>query len=555
MTLKFAVPSIILVAVLTACNHHSSSGSSTASTGFPAGVSVASPLASGSSSSVARLDGWQQMRWPEKTQLAWRLLRQGEWRALAHAMPNDMFIADTYAAAGDPSEHEAFVTLLDDILSGDVALATALNSAYLFESDGGNANCYGPTMNYVDHPQAGTPNSGQLPSGDLGIWAETVTSDTTACAAEQLNLKMRGAKRRIHTSLLILAGMRRVAFANSLTPAAGASANLLTPMNALGLSGISFTTATLARSTDGGTWTYTLALDVTVTTPIAGTFPVTLSLSNTETSTGVYSGTLQFTAEGTNDAGNCQGVSPKPVTAASTVKYERSSTEMTISQRIGNFCGVASNLPSDVYDADNELNPAAKYSLGTGKGWADNFSRFAASFDPATLDGNFAFAWQAGYLDGNTRMFNVWTDTVSGVRVGEAYFGFGDDIETSDGSIKGMICNWAGPGSSHSYSAYAQRQSLTFDATASKWLVGASSSDIRYAPTTTCEYTNATHGGGATFWYDRNLTGANSGLSTQANLIADATDVTFPLDLMGQGASATITAAITARGFTLPSNF
>ncbi|MES2356094.1 MAG: hypothetical protein V4568_17155 [Pseudomonadota bacterium] len=567
MKITGTVAKLFPLIFIAACGGGGGSGSSSftasssASTGFPASVSVASPLASTSSTSqVASLDRWQKMPLTQKIQVAWGLVRHGEWNALAHLSSGNPFIADAYAAgSGTMSESAAFVALLDSILAGTVPLSTALDPSYLLESQAPNANCYGPSLNYADLPDGALPNSGQLPGGDLGIWQSNVGNDPsdTACAAAQLNTKMRAAKRSVHTALVLLAGMRYQAFTSATTPTAGASSNLLTQMNALAIADVTFTTATLALSSDGLTWNYVLGLTVTTTGPSAGTYPVNLTLSNTQTSDTDYSGTLQLTAENTVNAGNCPA-SPGPdrtVTQVSSVKYNHTSTSTTIGQRSGTFCGDSTNLPTTVYTVDNQVNPAATFVGGTGQGWADNFSRFAADFNPSTLDGNFVYGWQAGYGDGHTRTFNVWTQTTAGVRAGEAYFGFGDDISTSDGSIKGMICNWAGPGNSHSYADYAQRQALAYDDTSGKWLVGTSGSDIRYAPANSCQYTDAQHTGGATFWYDRDLTNSSTADPTQANLIVDPANGTYPFDLMDKGSSVDITAEITGRGFTLPANF
>jgi hypothetical protein len=48
---------------------------------------------------------------------------------------------------------------------------------------------------------------------------------------------------------------------------------------------------------------------------------------------------------------------------------------------------------------------------------------------------------------------------------GEAFYGYGDDIATTDGTLKGLICNWAGPGGTRRLeTSYAQRQFVAFDA-------------------------------------------------------------------------------------------
>lgn len=177
-----------------------------------------------------------------------------------------------------------------------------------------------------------------------------------------------------HGALTMLAVMRRQMFATHFVPAAGQSFDLREQMQALNLSGIpSYTRAMDTRSADGGTWTYDLAYG-----------SVTLLLSHTETSRSAYSGTLQMLVQigsgGVGSTTNCPNITSR--STAATLKYQHSSTATIISHRAGTFCGNPGNLPSNVFLSDGQLNPAAKFNVGTGKGWADGFPRYAANHDP-----------------------------------------------------------------------------------------------------------------------------------------------------------------------------
>ena len=135
------------------------------------------------------------------------------------------------------------------------------------------------------------------------------------------------------------------------------------------------------------------------------------------------------------------------------------------------------------------------------------------------------------------------------VTAGEGYFGFGDQVGTTDGSITGFICNWAGPGGSHVTADYAQRQNITLNATTSVFEpTNSAASDIIYAPTTTCLYD-----GSGSYLYDRDLDGDLSDeTSDTVNVNAGET---LELDLMVPGGTATTIwdHIVNNRGYNLPS--
>jgi len=149
-------------------------------------------------------------------------------------------------------------------------------------------------------------------------------------------------------------------------------------------------------------------------------------------------------------------------------------------------------------------------------------------------------------------VFNIGLnyDTPTERRDGEAYFGYGDDIATitatGTSTIKGFICNWAGPGNSHTLKDYFQRQHITFNDGTGKWRPSgtpeaASSSNITFAPTNSC-----TSALGSAFYYDKNAD------NSIADELAVSPNPAVAIDLAGLGASLTIPAAILARGMTVP---
>ena len=129
---------------------------------------------------------------------------------------------------------------------------------------------------------------------------------------------------------------------------------------------------------------------------------------------------------------------------------------------------------------------------------------------------------------------------------GDAYFGFGKTVGTTDGEIDGMICNWAGPGNNHDPLPYAQHQPIKFDATVKGFIVGTAGSEITFAPTSNCIYENT-----GSFWYDRDLDGENTG-ADQVNVWVATNNSDLVLKLLGVGTQSTVQANINTSGFVLP---
>jgi hypothetical protein len=483
---------------------------------FPTGIAFASPLAGSRMPQTALRMRSAFPEWLVKT---------------AHA-------AGTYGTA-----YAEATKSVAGVLDGSVAVTTAFDANGLTRKVY-TTQCYGPKMHYAEHPNGTPGNAGELPSGDLGLWAETEATTGEACAAAELNALLQTDSDHAKAALVALAAMVR-AIGGAL-PAAGTSTSAVAAMNALGIPGVAFSKADLSLDGAGATWTHALEF----TAP--GARNVTVTLTHTPGADPTrYTGSLRVAVSGEPPFPNC--TTPSTVDALTTRYEATGATNVVLTSRRGTYCATSlAALPATLVGADGLLDPAVKWP-GVAAGWGGNFGRFGASFDPTseTMKGDYAYAWQAGPQDGSSRLFNI---RINGpTENGEAFFGYGDDIDTTNGTLKGLICNWAGPGGSRVLQAnYAQRQFVAFDRASGKWKQPAGGSDIRYAPTNDCTYTNAQRSAGATFWYDRDLTGAASGASTQANLIVDPADATYPLDLFAKGTSATIADAITARGGRLP---
>ncbi|GAB3524438.1 hypothetical protein [Photobacterium alginatilyticum] len=431
---------------------------------------------------------------------------------------------------------------IDAILNGSTPLRNTF-TANLFYRQGTNAACYGPNLLYQDHPD-GAGGSGELPGGDLLMWLE---EDTTghACAAAQMNSRLAGTRDQSMGALMVIASMVATANANSIAlPAAGASITLTSEMNALSVLNVTFNSVTLSQ-TSTNEWSY--EVDLTYTrSGVADN--IIIGLEHTSSGTrNQYSGVLFYRVDGDQSdfpGGNCTS---SDRTLNGSLRYDRNSlTDMSIQSRTGIFCGSGVNgLTSGAGDdTDNMVDASLYYDAGSApNGWSENFNIFVANFDPSQLSGQYAYVWQAGAGDSHSRVFNVGINAHSPLD-GESYAGYGERVGSSVGEVQGLICNWAGPGNSHSLQELAQRQFITQDPTTGLFdaSIGAGSADITYAPTNSCDY-----GGSGSFIYDVD---ADGDLSDETHA-AVTSDLMQPVDTDLDG-TATIEEKIASRGYTLP---
>jgi hypothetical protein len=471
-------------------------------------------------------------------------------------------------AAGG-SQYQWATAKISELLAGTASAKDVFDANMLLQASG-RAQCYGPSMNFTAHPDtnSGDPNyNGQLPGGDLGIWSETEQASGQVCAAAQLNMQMQGVSSRAIMGLIGLASMVSVANKNSVAlPGAGGSLDLVTYMDALGIQRVDFTQADLSLNADGTTWSYTLALTYSEPSPSTTTHDVVVELTHTPgASDDVYEGILNYSVSGDFSGGNCGGgmgggggggMVTSDATMNGTLYYKRSSaTDLVVNAREGGYCGkgtAADTVADTGVDTSGTyllLDPADSYNNSSNtNGWANNFSIMAAKFDPSTQAGDYVYAWQAGMGDSHTRTFQVHVN--ADATTGEAYFGYGSPMNSADGKILGMICNWAGPGGNHTPVNYVQRQSIAFDSASGKFEVGATGSDITYAPTNSCAYEGTPSG----FLYDRDLNNTadvNDKVLVYSSTSAPAGEL--DLDLMDKGSAASMQDAIDASaGFTLP---
>ncbi len=447
------------------------------------------------------------------------------------------------------------VTVIDESLSSTQNLSSHFDPTYFF-TDVISAECFGPSVDYTDHSDGVVNNSGTLPSGDVGIWLETMPSGEV-CAAAELNAQMKGTTNRVLMSLISFGGLIAVANANSISlPPVGTSILLTTEMNALGLTNTTFNLVSLSQSLSN-VWTYTIDFNFIHNSVSKN---IVLSMEHDPGSDlAHYEGVIQYQMDDFYDpSGNCSVTSGtgSDITHNGSVHYKRDNDNITFQHRYGMLCNhgqtaFSSTLPSSsTFLTKTVLNPN-----DSSNQWKNNFSIVTANFDKTHLGGEYAYIWQAGDLDAASRTLLVGLNSN---QTGEAYYGYGNRVQTSTvGSITGFYCNWAGPGSGHTVHQYAQRQHMTFNSSSQVFEPSnVAASDITYAPNDSCTYTGS---GLNAFRYDRDIdrdltdeTDATaqvypSGTAPSGSLEFDLMDVDYAGTVY-----ATVMDVILARGYTAP---
>jgi hypothetical protein len=465
-------------------------------------------------------------------------------RSLAVVSPFDMVdtsesvslaFGDVLNAVGSTSTSR-YDQIIEDITAildaGSAGLCTF--NPDLFTSETTNANCYGPEITYVNHPD-GTPSSGDLPTGDVGIWMETADNGH-ACAAAQLNARMKGITDRTKTALMGLATIV-CAINNDSSGTYGLPDNSTTTVTKImpTPTGVSWNLATMTHATVSSEDKYSYILDFDYN---GNNIYIDMVHIPDSDSTGLYRGRFSYQiSESVSYGGNCPS---NEVTRNGSLVYSRtSSSKLVIESKDAQFCG----LEADGLDSDGIVDETMKYNASTKpNGWANDFNLLRAEFNSATQLGDYAYAWQAGMGDGNVRAFNMKISD-DGVEATEdlsavAFFGYGKDIENDDPAINGFIGNWAGPGHDHSLLEKAQKQEVAFNSTTRKF--DSTAAYIKYAPTNSLN-----HPGGG-FDYDLDGDGNLDSTTAFTNELASGTDT-------DSDGTETIEETIAAAGISVPS--
>jgi len=426
--------------------------------------------------------------------------------------------------------------------------------------------CYGPQVYYTKHPDhtsptsgastltacanGGTPNSTStncLPGGDLGIWT-AAEADGTACAAAKMNSLVQSAAESIDMAVGATGAMLCVAkLAEISLPAVGATLDLTATLSedADMKTRMTVTAASITREADTATGrpVYTSKMDIALKPPGgAEDHSMTLTLRHVplDDTNSTYQGLMTMVR-----AGGGAGKPPKPPEPPKTdniaapmfelasgdlnavsVVYNKDATHLTYKVISANY-GSAATAATIFNAITGEVDASKAGSSNTATdGWKGNLNVMIGTAD-ASGDGAIAVGWQAGSQDGYTRNFNVSTATAAdGSRTGTAYFGFSKNVGNAAPklAIDGMICNWAGPNNQRDTSAgwnLVQKQTMKLNATTGIW--GAVTSNITFAPTNSCDWTNVTD---STYSTTAITTAATKGVVTN-DLVTKASGYTF----------------------------
>jgi hypothetical protein len=357
-----------------------------------------------------------------------------------------------------------------------------------------SAECYGPMLSYLNHPDAKPPympsgtggclvtgdTNGCLPSGDLGIWNATNGDKGEACTAATMNSQVLSSSSLVNAGLTLMAGMICAAKVDGAElPSAGAPLDMASVL-ASNIPSASFDQAQLERLTDQAdgrpTWR------ISLTGIIDGT-SFMISLTHAPGENDESAGRLHGYVDRNDsiDRALRRGFSAVYVMTGGKVNYEL---------RAGQ---IPTTVPIEaLFDADGnyQLDGLSPSHMGEG-----NLVYERAEIDANSGLGTMIHAWQAGAGDGYTRVFQAHTEAgASGPDVGFGYFGFGPPVSSLDlGTIAGMWCNWAGPGSLfHGWengipnvnTTNVQAQSMSRDTTSGLFVPVVN--HVKYAPTNSC---------------------------------------------------------------------
>ena len=416
----------------------------------------------------------------------------------------------TSFAFNSEASPSAKAATLDAVAAGTKTADCTINLPNLTAPN--SPSCYGPTVDYQNHIDGTSPSSGQLPSGDLGIWTATNGSNSEACAAAKLTSLINSATAYIDSALLYSASIACLMRVNGVsTPAIGASVDMKTLLASATStnSGLSITSASferLANSTAGNA----IYKDSIVATIGSNSTTLYLKHEPLDSSNSTYKGVVYGTISNSN---------PNP-TAFSVVYSKDSSASLKIEMTYATMNG--SNTP---HNSDGTLKLTSAGS---------NINRGVFNLNPSNWTGNVSYSWQAGSGDSHTRVFNIHTETSGSTTTGCGFFGFGSNFNTTTGtapnnSITTMICNWAGPGNSHTgQTGKAQKQCMTKNSSG-VFVYDSTKNKIAYSPNNSCSMTSGQNGAsGSPFGYK--LSSETSYPSTQPAVTNDLVTLSSDTD-------------------------
>ncbi len=446
---------------------------------FPKGIAVASPLSLSLNTSISRQNS-------------------GKTKSL-----NKADEGHAISSSGFPvSDYQAIITELNDLLDGSATISDTFRPGR-FYLDVKDADCYGPEMAYQYHlngtdifpvseddDSASSDALAVLPAGELGIWEETNGPDDEVCIAAQLNARASGMKVRTQTALAGIASlMQQYQKSNPKAVlvedlAVGTSVDLTDELNEQDITNSVITSAKITHST-ANVWDYsvslvfktTYAIDITLTHSM---FPSSDS-SGSEATEDAFEGLLTYRIDDLNED-NLQCNTDEVAINGSAHYIKNTATDIRLQAREAEFCDHGTNGFSELVDSSVLTARAVDPSLI----WDNNFQIFTAQFDPRDLTGSYSFGWQPARDDTLARYTNF---TMKSVGSSQAFFGYGNTMQTYDGLVKFFSCNITGPGAMQAELEIAQSQTFALNPAVGVYQPSNSSaSNILYAPTNSCLY-------------------------------------------------------------------
>jgi hypothetical protein len=286
-------------------------------------------------------------------------------------------------------------------------------------------------------------------------------------------------------------------------PVAGSSVNVLSrATSSLGslLSGVTIQAASVALNADASEYSWRLLLSQG-SGASAQTLEITMLHTPADTDAH-YAGTLRLALSylSTDASIGCSdqrdGSNRYKVARLVSLGYNRQDQWLSLRLRAGQYCGNGTSASNQFGELaatamSGELDPAVFVNgsvRGTTLGWRQGFVRMATDIVMSAQTSDFAYAWQDQPLSGTSRARllagHATLDSTAGSRSLALFHGYTDDITTTDGTMRGMVCNWSGPGSTKTVQNLYQYQLLSLGSNATGWALG--TSRIHYAPTNSC---------------------------------------------------------------------
>jgi len=486
------------------------------------------------------------------------------------ASPTQMSSSATQTAnsgsfqSGTAAQSAQLAALLDGSDSNPAQTLAALARNAMGAINGASVSpdpCFSPVLYYANDPEAAKydfATTGQWSPGDFSIWTPTDSSGAQACSAAELNYLLSADQARTQFALALAAETEVLAGENFPFSAGQIydATSDLTRLLAGGTASIKITYATVTY--EQGSYLYITQFRApNGADGASGNILCTLILIHTPgASPAIYSGIMEYEFDNGTTL------------LAGTTRYQRTSaTHFDISVR--NTAYPSRSFPQ--LDENDEIDP-------NDPNFIQRFSRFGASFDPtsAMTPGSYQFTLQTnasgvsgpGPAKGLTNTIQL---LLPGDGTGSVFVGSGSAAinQPSVWQFSGTPAAGAAVGTiDHIFCApqsgvaqlNAQFQPLQYDPVSGQYVPSTTAaSQIRFAPTSTCIYTDAQWNKGAAggFWYDRPLKFAASASqpATPApipqNVVADPNDASYLLNLFGDGSTQPQT-LISAAGYTFP---